>query len=743
MRGAWLLLALLGGLLLARASTLEPRPVVPDAPPGVFSSGRAMADVRVIAAAPHPVGSARNREVRDYLIGRMSALGLSPRVQRDTGVWVREGALVNAADVENLIGVLPGRDRDAPAVALMAHYDSAPGSPGAGDDAAGVAVALEAVRATKAHGVPARDIVVLLTDGEEAGMLGAQALFARDPIAARIGLAINLEARGGAGRAIMFETSPGNGGLIAALQTSAVAPLTNSLASTIYRSMPNNTDLGAAIAAGKAGMNFAFIGSQFDYHAPTATVENLHEGSVQSMGAEVLSLLRHMAFADALPARSGDAAFSQVFGSVLAAYPAWAGWLVLIATLGVLGAAAFRGRATLRRRDAAIGAGACVLVLALSAGLLWLARWATGAPKGYVVELPLLARFGLWEAAMALTGLAAVFAAALPTVRRDRLSVHLGVLSLAVVPAVALQTFAPTLAYLVVWPLLLAALGAAIAARSERWPAGLLLCAIAAVSLGWLGGAAHFVALGLDMAPVLALFAWLAALSLWPLIALAPPRAVRIGAGAALAAAVGIVGVMRLADSASVRHPRVVSAYYVADQSSGQFWLATPDSGVWAKALLAAGTGPAEQRAFRPLTSRPLAAAPARAVATPPYGVSLVQAADCTVSLTAPWLDGARALNLDLTAAQSVAAATVWGRPADILNSPGKPARFFLRPVGQGLAAAFRPAAAGRVDVRYALLLDRWPAEAAAPARAADEMPWGDSDALVLIGAASLRARGC
>lgn len=739
------MLALLGGLLLARSATLEPRPVGADAPPGDFSSGRAMADIRVVAAAPHAVGSARNRQVRDHLIARMTALGLSPRVQRDTGVWVRDGGLVSASDVENLIGVLPGRDRAAPALALMAHYDSAPGSPGAGDDAAGVAVALEVVRATKTGGVPARDIVLLFTDGEEPGMLGAQALFARDPIAARIGLVVNLEARGGAGRAIMFETSRDNGGLIAALRQSAVAPLANSLANTVYRNMPNGTDLSLAAEAGKAGMNFAFIGSQFDYHAPTATVENLHEGSVQSMGAEVLSLTRRLAFADALPARSGDVTFSQVFGPVLVAYPAWGGWLVLIAALGLLAAAALRSRATLRWRDAAIGAGACVLVLVLSAGLLWLARWATGAPKGFAVELPLLARFGLWEAAMALIGLFAVLASALLTARQDRDSVRLGALAFAAVPAVALQALAPPLAYLVAWPLLLAALGAAVApARREGWPARLSICAVAAVSLGWLAGAAHFVAQGLDMPPVLALFAWLAALSLWPLIVVLPPRAGWIGAVAVLAGAIGIVGVIRFTDSASVRHPRATTAYYVADQPSGKFWLATPDSGAWARTLLAGGTGPIEQRPLRPLMSRPMNVAPARAVATPPYGVSLVQAADCTVSLSAPWLDDARALNLDLTAAQAAAAAaTVGGRPADILRKPGKPARFFLRPVGQGLSVTLRPASAGRVDVRYALLLDRWPAEAAKPVRAADEMPWGDSDALVLLGSASLIARAC
>jgi len=54
----------------------------------------------------------------------------------------------------------------APAVALMAHYDSVPASTGASDDAAGVASALEIVRAIKARGVPARS-------GTLAGMTAA------------------------------------------------------------------------------------------------------------------------------------------------------------------------------------------------------------------------------------------------------------------------------------------------------------------------------------------------------------------------------------------------------------------------------------------------------------------------------------------------------------------------------------------------------------------------------------------
>lgn len=203
-----LICALVLGLLTAWVSTRTPGPARADAPATRFSAARAMTDVRAVAARPHPVGSAENRAVRDQLIQRMTALGLSPTVRQDRGVFRpngSQGAIVGGR-VDNIVGVLPGLDRNAPGVALLAHYDSAAGSPGAGDDAAGVAAILETVRAIRAAGTPPRNLFVILTDGEEAGLLGAEAFFNRDPLAARIDFVINLEARGGGGRVQMFQT---------------------------------------------------------------------------------------------------------------------------------------------------------------------------------------------------------------------------------------------------------------------------------------------------------------------------------------------------------------------------------------------------------------------------------------------------------------------------------------------------------------------------------------------------------
>ena len=140
-----------------------------------FSARRAMADVRQIGARPHPVGSADHRRVQGYLVRRMASLGLNPVLQSGAlspeaitrlTRWGGDPAAAGNAAV-NIVGVLPGRDPAAAAVVLMAHYDSAWGSPGAADDGAGVAAVLEAVRAIKARGPADRTLVVLFTDADD------------------------------------------------------------------------------------------------------------------------------------------------------------------------------------------------------------------------------------------------------------------------------------------------------------------------------------------------------------------------------------------------------------------------------------------------------------------------------------------------------------------------------------------------------------------------------------------------
>ena len=64
-----------------------------SAPPAEFSSNRAMTKLQVIASKPHPLGAPAHEEVRDYLLGELSALGVNAEVQTTTSVSQRGGTI--------------------------------------------------------------------------------------------------------------------------------------------------------------------------------------------------------------------------------------------------------------------------------------------------------------------------------------------------------------------------------------------------------------------------------------------------------------------------------------------------------------------------------------------------------------------------------------------------------------------------------------------------------------------------
>ena len=79
----------------------------------------------------------------------------------------------------NVIAEIPGTDLKDEVVMVGAHYDSWHAGTGATDNAAGSAVAMEAVRIIKASGLkPRRTIRIGLWSGEEQGLLGSKAYVA-------------------------------------------------------------------------------------------------------------------------------------------------------------------------------------------------------------------------------------------------------------------------------------------------------------------------------------------------------------------------------------------------------------------------------------------------------------------------------------------------------------------------------------------------------------------------------------
>lgn len=737
-----LVATLVVGLVLAWLAT---RPPAPPANPRAdqFQISRAMADIGVIARRGHPIGSADHARVRDYLLARMRQLGLEVRVQSGEAVESRvrgERALVAGGHVENLVGTLPGRDRSLPPLVVQAHYDSVSNSPGAADDGTGVGVALDVARAIRARGQPLRDVVFLITDGEEAGLLGARSFYATDPLARRIGLVLNMEARGGGGRVSMFETSDGNGGLIKAFRGVTPDTTSTSLGIFIYQHMPNDTDLTVVKKAGIAGLNYAFIGKQFDYHANSSTAANLERGTVQHMGQQVLATAGAFAYARALPGKAPDLVYSDILGHPIVGYPQWAGWLVWLAGAGLAVVALARARRVepLSWVSALKGAGGLILAVVVAGLLMHGARWLTGARADFTGQRPMLAQFELFEAAVFMLGLSSlvlVFAGLAGRNPRPW-SAWAGVLALGVVLAGALQALAPPTAFLFAWPLLAAGVVAVVVAFAGKGdfaaPASLAAMAVVGgLMLGQLLYMGDFVALGVgaDMPAVLAVFALLAGVILTPLL-WSRMRWQVIGGAAALALGLILAVAIRLTDPSSPRHPRATEVYYLADADTGAFWrvAATPDDNAWTKAVLVADGGKTVTREMRGFGDKVLMA-PAKAVAAPRPQATAETGADGRITVRMAQAADSRNLRLSVRSDRPITATTLGGERVKMQarrlliqwSAPGRPVEVVLE----------APAGA-KVDLKLAEMREGWPKDATPlPARPADAMAWGDSDMAV------------
>ena len=126
-------------------------------------AGRLRADVERLARPEgRRVGSSGHAGAAAYLVERLAALALEPYVGEAFSLPYPD----DDGTFANLVGVVPGRDRTSPPILIGAHYDTAGDLPGADDNAAAVAIALEAARRLVAR--PAeRDVVIALFDAEE------------------------------------------------------------------------------------------------------------------------------------------------------------------------------------------------------------------------------------------------------------------------------------------------------------------------------------------------------------------------------------------------------------------------------------------------------------------------------------------------------------------------------------------------------------------------------------------------
>ncbi|MFN0099883.1 MAG: M20/M25/M40 family metallo-hydrolase, partial [Gemmatimonadaceae bacterium] len=535
-----------------------PAPLPADAVATEFSATRAMEDIRAIASTPHATGTSALAAARAHLAARLTALGFAwreetfPIVPRTAALLKRWGG-DSAATGVNLVAWRRGADSTGPALALMAHYDGVWGSPAAADDAFGVAAALEIARAIPPES-QRRDLIVIFTDAEEIGLVGARSFFARDsggdPLAARVGVLINLEARGGGGLASMFQTNVDNGAIMALYRDAVRQPLANSIAVSIYERLPNGTDFTPALERGVRGFNIANIGDARLYHSPLATPDEIDPGSLQHLGAQALDLSRALLTADALPGNAPAAVFSDVFGLTMFVYSPATGWWLIAVVVVLLGFAAYHRRTELRARSSAgaVFDGLVVLIVAallLFAGNLVSLNALSGGAKYYdrLAALPRLELQAVLLVLATVIGSTAMW-------RRGPSDRVIGLSVLTLIVAVATQWYLPGGGPIFTWPLLLAALSffvqslLPIDSTSERTVAVLA----ATLGLAWLGGFAHFLllAVGADVPSALTALLLPALALLAPIMPEWPRRTALSIAGVLVLAAMAVALWVRL-----------------------------------------------------------------------------------------------------------------------------------------------------------------------------------------------------
>ena len=627
-----------------------PSPVPASAPESVFSSARAMSHLVRIAAEAHPPGSPAHADVREYLLAQLRALGHEPSVQTTTST-PPGGSFTRAATVRNVLARIPGSQPGGPAVLVTAHYDSREIALGAGDDGSGVVTILETLRALGTGPQLRNDLIVLITDAEEPGLLGARAFVNEHPWMADVALVVSIEMRGGGGPSMMFETGAENGWVINALRRANPHPAANSVGFEIYQRMPNDTDFTPFKEAGIQGLNFAGVARAHVYHQVYDSPENLDEGTLQHHGVQVLAMLREFGDADLSAVNAPDQSYLSLPIVGLVTYgPLWI-WLLgaaaVVLWMGALVAVRMGGA-----RISGFAAGFLASVVQLggvAAAAFYLFVWRRGAhPEFGVLHAGAFHSEGWYV--LAIVAVAFVLAMLSLWVLRRWFStgeLAVGALFVPVALAAVCTVMFPMAAVNFQWPALAGCIGAlavtGVAPNARlgllRWIAAVLAAVpVVAVLMPLTEGV--WTAMGMGLGWAVAVLAGLVFLQVVPLLdALREPNGWWAPvAGLVLAGVFLVVGMSTARPSPD--RPAPSTLVYLMDRETGSaYWGTDPtrddsDPGVaWAAAAVgpfdAGGSAEEALRVFN-TWGVPYALAAAEPVELPPPSVTVV--ADSTVS---------------------------------------------------------------------------------------------------------------
>ncbi|MBW0475805.1 hypothetical protein O181_015520 [Austropuccinia psidii MF-1] len=182
------------------------------------------------------------------------------------------------------------------AILVNAHLDSTLSSPGAADDAAGIAIMLEIIRVIiHSPNWKLYNGIIFLFNGAEESFQDASHLFiTKHPLKDIVRAVINLEACGMAGPEMLFQATSNE--MIKAY-SKIPRPSGNIIATEIFATglINSDTDFRQFVQyANLTGLDMALVQNSYFYHTSRDIPSNIQPGAIQHMGENTLALLKHL-----------------------------------------------------------------------------------------------------------------------------------------------------------------------------------------------------------------------------------------------------------------------------------------------------------------------------------------------------------------------------------------------------------------------------------------------------------------
>ena len=234
--------------------------------------------------AGRDTGAEGGEKAREYIVGRLEALGVAAPPMGRLQPWTLEGSSPDGRKTwngTNILGLIPGTRVSNRYIVVTAHYDHVGMHEGqiyngADDNASGVASMLELARRLK-ETPPEHSVLIVGLDGEERGLLGARHFVEAPPVplaSMSVNLNLDMTARAESDNHLWVTGTYQNPTFRPLLEP--IAP-SGAISLAFGKDTPEDTGANNWVMASdhgvfhRAGVPFIYLGVDFhpDYHKPS------------------------------------------------------------------------------------------------------------------------------------------------------------------------------------------------------------------------------------------------------------------------------------------------------------------------------------------------------------------------------------------------------------------------------------------------------------------------------------------